>query len=52
MYKIVFRTEWRNPATADLDTGRAVLTAEEIRRLDMYYEMPRWRRVGGYFRVW
>ncbi|KAI2831615.1 hypothetical protein CBS147320_5169 [Aspergillus niger] len=52
MYKIVFRTEWRNPATADLDTGRAVLAAEEIRRLDVYYEMPRWRRVGGYFRVW
>ncbi|GKZ47602.1 hypothetical protein AbraIFM66951_011159 [Aspergillus brasiliensis] len=52
MYKIVFRTEWRNPDTADLVTGRAVLSGEEIRQLDDYYAMPRWRRVGEYLRVW
>ncbi|GLB06451.1 hypothetical protein AtubIFM57258_001759 [Aspergillus tubingensis] len=52
LYKIIFRTGWRDPNTADLDTGRAVLTAEEIRRLDVYYGMPRWRRVGAYLRMW
>lgn len=52
LYKIVFRTEWRDPNTADLGTGRAVLTAEDIRRLDVYYGMPRWRRVGTYLRMW
>ncbi|GLA88477.1 hypothetical protein AtubIFM56815_002930 [Aspergillus tubingensis] len=52
VYKIVFWTEWRDPNTADLGTGRAVLTAEEIRRLDVYYGMPRWRRVGAYVRMW
>ncbi|RAL03201.1 proline-specific permease [Aspergillus ibericus CBS 121593] len=52
LYKIILRTPWRDPATADLVTGRAELTAKEIRQLDAYYERPAWRRIGTYMRLW
>ncbi|PYI09197.1 hypothetical protein BO78DRAFT_405160 [Aspergillus sclerotiicarbonarius CBS 121057] len=52
MYKIIRRTPWRDPTTADLVTGRAELTAKEIRQLDAYYERPTWRRIGTYLRLW
>ncbi|CAI7583293.1 unnamed protein product [Penicillium crustosum] len=51
-YKVIFRTPWRDPATADLVTGHRVLTTEEIRQLDAYYERPFWRRIGTYIRLW
>ncbi|KAF9893669.1 hypothetical protein FE257_009837 [Aspergillus nanangensis] len=51
-YKIIFRTKWRDPATADLVTGRRELTAEEIQELDQYYGRPFWRRLGTYVRLW
>ncbi|OQD71425.1 hypothetical protein PENPOL_c001G08299 [Penicillium polonicum] len=51
-YKVVFRTPWRDPATADLVTGHRALTTDEIRQLDAYYERPFWRRIGTYIRLW
>ncbi|OQD92680.1 hypothetical protein PENSOL_c039G02885 [Penicillium solitum] len=51
-YKIIFRTPWRDPATADLVTGHRTLTTEEIRQLNAYYERPFWRRIGTYIRLW
>ncbi|KAJ5503484.1 Amino acid/polyamine transporter I [Penicillium fimorum] len=51
-YKIIFKTPWRDPATADLVTGRRELATEEIRQLDAYYERPFWRRFGTYVRLW
>ncbi|GLA64909.1 hypothetical protein AtubIFM54640_006643 [Aspergillus tubingensis] len=41
-YKIVHKTPWRDPATADLITGHRELTAAELRFLDAYYERPLW----------
>ncbi|KAJ4244167.1 hypothetical protein NW762_014548 [Fusarium torreyae] len=51
-YKLIFKTPWRDPATADLVTRRRPLTVEELEQLDHHYEMPRWRRVGTYLKVW
>lgn len=52
LYKLVMRTPWRDPKTADLVTGRRVLTAEEIGALDAYYRLPAWRRFLGYVQLW
>ncbi|ETN43600.1 uncharacterized protein HMPREF1541_02759 [Cyphellophora europaea CBS 101466] len=52
IYKVVMRTEWRDPAKADLVTGRRVLTVDEVRGLDEYYRLPRWRRFLGYVQLW
>ncbi|OJK04249.1 hypothetical protein ASPACDRAFT_1878881 [Aspergillus aculeatus ATCC 16872] len=51
-YKILRRTPWRDPATADLVTGLRELSTEELRMLDTYYGRPLWRRLGTYLRVW
>ncbi|KAK5045655.1 hypothetical protein LTR84_009024 [Exophiala bonariae] len=51
-YKLIMRTEWRDPKTADLITGRRILTAQEIKYLDDYYAMPKWRRFGTYVQLW
>ena len=53
MYKvIILRTPWRDPATADLITGRRKLSTDKIRQLDTYYGRPAWRRLGFYLRLW
>lgn len=46
------RTPWRDPATADLVTGRRPISADEIKQLDAYYAMPTWRRFLTYVKVW
>ncbi|GAB1200952.1 hypothetical protein APSETT444_010333 [Aspergillus pseudonomiae] len=51
-YKIIFRTPWRDPKTADCITGRRTLGAEEIMVLDRYYEQPWWRRFLTYVQLW
>ncbi|KAI8668783.1 AA-permease domain-containing protein [Fusarium keratoplasticum] len=51
-YKIIYRTPWRDPATADCQTGRRPLSAEEITQLDEYYRMPKWRRFLTYVQLW
>ncbi|KAK7224896.1 hypothetical protein V2G26_012899 [Clonostachys chloroleuca] len=51
-YKVIFRTPWRDPATADLVTGRRTLGAEEIQQLDNYYRQPPFRRFLTYVQLW
>ncbi|KAE8552195.1 hypothetical protein EYB25_006089 [Talaromyces marneffei] len=51
-YKIILRTKWQDPMTADLVTGRRELTTEEIQQLDAYYSRPMWRRLCEYMRLW
>lgn len=51
-YKLIFRTPWRDPKTADLVTGRRKLSNEEIIQLDSYYEQPKWRRFLTYVQLW
>ncbi|KAL4799770.1 amino acid permease/ SLC12A domain-containing protein [Aspergillus venezuelensis] len=52
LYKFILRTPWRNPATADLVTGRRLVSTEEILLLDKHYSRPIWRRVGTYMKLW
>ncbi|KAL5343419.1 amino acid permease/ SLC12A domain-containing protein [Aspergillus crustosus] len=52
LYKVVLRTSWRNPATADLVTGRRQLSEEEICLMDKHYARPLWRRIGTYVKLW
>ncbi|KAL3477798.1 amino acid permease/ SLC12A domain-containing protein [Aspergillus californicus] len=52
IYKVVLKTKWRNPATADMVTGRRELSAEEITLMDKHYSRPLWRRIGTYMRLW
>ncbi|KAI4108590.1 MAG: hypothetical protein LQ339_002106 [Xanthoria mediterranea] len=51
-YKLIFRTPFRDPKTADLLTGRRKLTPEDIEQLDAYYRLPTWRRFLTYVNVW
>ncbi|KAL8813527.1 MAG: hypothetical protein Q9223_002360 [Gallowayella weberi] len=51
-YKLVFRTPWRDPKTADLVTGRRKLTPEDMEQLDAYYRLPGWRRFLTYVKLW
>ncbi|KAF7558224.1 hypothetical protein G7Z17_g167 [Cylindrodendrum hubeiense] len=51
-YKIIMKTPWRDPKTADLVTGRRILTEAEITQLDDYYAMPKWRRFLTYVALW
>ncbi|KAF7544172.1 hypothetical protein G7Z17_g10160 [Cylindrodendrum hubeiense] len=51
-YKLILRTPWRDPATADLKTGRRHLSTEEINELDAYYSTSKWRRFGTYVQLW
>ncbi|KAJ5330169.1 hypothetical protein N7452_010559 [Penicillium brevicompactum] len=51
-YKVIYRTPWRDPKTADCTTGRRPLAAEEIAMLDHYYRQPSWRRFLTYVQLW
>lgn len=51
-YKLIYRTPWRDPKTADLHTGRRPLGEEEILQLDRYYAQPMWRRFMTYVQLW
>ncbi|CAP85993.1 Pc20g06640 [Penicillium rubens Wisconsin 54-1255] len=51
-YKIIFKTPWRDPKTADCRTGRRTLGSEEISLLDSYYKQPAWRRFLTYVQLW
>ncbi|KAJ3520572.1 hypothetical protein NM208_g13655 [Fusarium decemcellulare] len=51
-YKLILRTPWRNPETADLKTGRRHLSTEELNELDAYYAMSKFRRFGTYVQLW
>ncbi|KAH6893118.1 amino acid permease/ SLC12A domain-containing protein [Thelonectria olida] len=51
-YKLIYRTPWRNPKTADLQTGRRPLGEDEILQLDQYYALPKWRRFMTYVQLW
>lgn len=51
-YKIIYRTPWRDPRTADCTTGRRTLSADEIAVLDNYYRQPAWRRFLTYVQIW
>ncbi|KAL3462386.1 amino acid permease/ SLC12A domain-containing protein [Aspergillus heterothallicus] len=51
-YKLVFRTKVRDPRTVDLQTGRRTLSTEEIKELDDYAAMPRWRKFGSFVQLW
>ena len=51
-YKLIFRTPWRDPRTADLKTGRRTLDFEEIEQLDKYYKQPNYRRFLTYVQLW
>lgn len=52
IYKLAFRTPWRDLSTADLVTGRRTLGVDEIRQLDDYYRQPKWRRFMTYVQLW
>jgi yeast amino acid transporter len=52
VYKLAMRTHWRDPKTADLVTGRRTLGMDEIKQLDEYYQMPKWRRFLTYAQLW
>ncbi|KAF7561396.1 hypothetical protein G7046_g2753 [Stylonectria norvegica] len=47
-YKIIFKTKLVNPATADLQSGRRPLNAEDIAFLDAYYSQPMYKRIFSY----
>ncbi|CAO1603852.1 hypothetical protein XANCAGTX0491_007430 [Xanthoria calcicola] len=51
-YKLIFRTPFGDPKTADLLTGRRKLTPEDIEQLDAYYSLPTWRRFLTYVKLW
>lgn len=47
-WKIWFRTKLQDPKTADLKSGRRLLTEEELQILDDYYAQPLWKRFTSY----
>ncbi|KAL0931428.1 amino acid permease [Colletotrichum truncatum] len=51
-YKVIYRTPWRDPKTADCVTGRRNLSVEEINQLDDYYKLSTWRRFLTYVQLW
>ncbi|KAJ5773732.1 hypothetical protein N7457_008628 [Penicillium paradoxum] len=51
-YKVIYRTPWRDPRTADCKTGRRPLGPDEIAVLDKYYRQPAWRRFLTYVQIW
>lgn len=52
LYKVIMRTKLVDPRTADLVHGRRTLSVEEIKELDAYYGMSRWRRFLTYVQLW
>ncbi|KAL4913456.1 amino acid permease/ SLC12A domain-containing protein [Aspergillus aurantiobrunneus] len=51
-YKLIYRTKLRDPRTVDLQTGRRTLGLEEIKELDNYSDMPRWRKFASFVQLW
>jgi amino acid transporter len=51
-YKVIFKTKFRDPYTADLHTGRAVLSKEQLGELEKYKSMSRNKRFGTYIKLW
>ncbi|KIW70758.1 hypothetical protein PV04_02999 [Phialophora macrospora] len=51
-YKIIMRTKWQHVETADLVTGRHVISTGELQMLDEYYQRPGWRRAATYVSLW
>lgn len=51
-YKLICRTPWRDPATADLKTGRRTMKVKEINQLDDYYRLSKFRRFLTYIQLW
>ncbi|KAL5343176.1 amino acid permease/ SLC12A domain-containing protein [Aspergillus crustosus] len=51
-YKLIYRTKIRDPSTVDLQTGRRMLGVEEIKELDDYKNMPRWRKFASFVQLW
>ncbi|PYI09770.1 AAT family amino acid transporter [Aspergillus sclerotiicarbonarius CBS 121057] len=49
-YKVRFRTRVVDPKFAELRTGRRPLTGEEVRVLEEYGRLARWKRVVSYLR--
>ncbi|EFW99008.1 general amino acid permease [Grosmannia clavigera kw1407] len=47
-YKIYFRTSVQDPKTADLHSGRRLMTEEELQMLDNYYAQPMYKRLLSY----
>lgn len=47
-YKIYFRTSVQDPQTADLHSGRRLLTEDELQMLDHYYAQPMYKRLLSY----
>lgn len=52
LYKLVFRTHWRDPKTVDLVTGKRQLSSEEIMLMEKHSSQPLWRRVATYVKLW
>ncbi|KAL4910982.1 hypothetical protein BDW74DRAFT_184559 [Aspergillus multicolor] len=51
-YKLIYRTKIRDPRTVDLQTGRRHLGLVEIKELDDYKTMPRWRKFASFVQLW
>ncbi|KAH8705938.1 amino acid permease-domain-containing protein [Talaromyces proteolyticus] len=51
-YKIIFQTKLRDPRKVDLQTGRRPLSVGEIRELDEYERLPRWRKFVSFVQLW
>ena len=51
-FKLIMKTQWRDPKTADLVTGRRTLSEEELHQLREYYAQPAWKRFGTYAQLW
>jgi amino acid transporter len=51
-YKLVFRTKFRDPKTADLYTGRALLSPEQVTQLERYKALSKAKRFGTYVQLW
>ncbi|KAL4810959.1 amino acid permease/ SLC12A domain-containing protein [Aspergillus unguis] len=51
-YKLICRTKLRDPKTVDLQTGRRTLGVDEIKELDEYSAMPRWRKFVSFVQLW
>ncbi|KAL4808841.1 amino acid permease/ SLC12A domain-containing protein [Aspergillus unguis] len=52
LYKVLLKTHWRDPKTADLIRGRRQLSTEEMALMQKHYARPLWRRIGTYVKLW
>ena len=51
-YKIIMRTKWQSCSTANLVTGRHIISDAELELLNEYYSRPAWRRALTYVSLW